>query len=93
MIHRARGFVILLLASSILVACGETLPEDAAADRPYQACLERANRLGGLSYAATTVYQPTAIDRFWPRTLGRASWRSPVEQCSELRARGQLTTD
>jgi hypothetical protein len=74
-----------------LAGCAEQ-PMDVA-DAPFQACVERGYQLTGLSYAATTVYQPTAIDRFWPRTVGRSDWRSPVEQCKELRARGQLAPD
>ena len=81
----------LVLVSALLAGCVERAPEALPGD-PYQACIVRGYRLGNLPYSATTFYQPTAVDRFWPRTVGRSDWRSPVEQCNELRAHGQLST-
>ncbi|HEX9461714.1 MAG TPA: hypothetical protein VGB82_03870 [Alphaproteobacteria bacterium] len=89
--YGGHGLLILIAAAMLFLAgCAEPLPEALAQD-PYEACIERGYQLGDLPYSATTFYQPTAVDRFWPRTIGRATWRSPVEQCNELRNRGQLT--
>ena len=90
----ARGIVVVCLALQ-LVACGERDPR-ARADDPYQACLDRAYAKGDLG-----VYDPPTLQRGFPADRGdrrgdlpypsRLKWpQSPVDRCSDLRARGLL---
>ena len=72
---------ILALA---LAGCAEPPVRMAANDDAYQACVHRGYQIGDLPYRATTFYHSNAADHIWPAT------KSPVEQCSEFRARGQL---
>lgn len=77
----AAGSAVLL--GLLLGGCAAPGPHAVASD-PYQACLYRGYQIGNLPYSATTFYQPEIIDRIWPAV------QSPVAQCNELRARGEL---
>ncbi|HTY66829.1 MAG TPA: hypothetical protein VMH36_09270 [Alphaproteobacteria bacterium] len=72
------ALVVLLLAG-----CAEP-PQRTADNEAYQACLARGYRMGDLPYAATRFYQSHVEDRLW------APARSPVAQCNEYQARGEL---
>lgn len=66
-----------------LVGCAEPQVRMAQND-PYQECLYRGTQIGDLPYSATRFYQAHVEDRIW------APVKSPVAQCSELRAHGEL---
>ena len=75
------------------LGCGAaacTAEPQTVSDDAYQACVERGYLIGDLPYSATTFYQRTAVDRFWAHNAPASSWKSPVDQCNELRSRGQL---
>jgi hypothetical protein len=74
------GVIGLALA---VAGCGEP-PMRTAANDAYQDCLNRGYQIGDLPYTATRFYQSHVEDRIWAPT------RSPVAQCSEYRARGEL---
>ncbi|MBV8535078.1 MAG: hypothetical protein JO128_05765 [Alphaproteobacteria bacterium] len=73
-------FVLLALA---VAGCAEP-PLRVADSEAYQACLARGYRMGDLPYTATRFYQSHVEDRIWTPA------RSPVAQCNEYRARGEL---
>ena len=82
---------LCLLVAVLLSGAAACTPESQAlSDDPYEACLERGYLIGDLPYSATTFYQRTAVDRFWAHNAPTSTWKSPVDQCKELRARGQL---
>jgi hypothetical protein len=72
--------VILVL---VVAGCAEP-PQRTAANDPYEACLARGYQIGDLPYSATRFYQSHVEDRIWTPA------RSPVSQCNEYRARGEL---
>ena len=83
-----RRYLLLAALGCGTAACS---PEpQALRDDPYEACIERGYQVGDLPYSATTFYQRTAVDRFWARNAPTSTWKSPVDQCNELRSRGQL---
>jgi hypothetical protein len=73
-------FAVFVLA---LAGCAEP-PLRTADNEAYQACLARGYRVGDLPYAATRFYQSHVEDRIW------APVRSPVAQCNEYQAHGEL---
>ena len=86
---RFRCCLFLAAVGAGIAACASPEPQTVSND-PYAACIDRGYLIGDLPYRATTFYQPTAVDRFWAHNAPTSSWKSPVDQCHELRARGQL---
>ena len=74
-------FALLALA---VAGCAEPPLRTASSDEAYQACLTRGYQMGDLPYSATRFYQSHVEDRIWTPA------RSPVTQCNEYRARGEL---
>lgn len=85
-----------VLAGCVAAALGGCTDPDrrASENDPYQTCLDQAYRAGALGpYGPGTLQRAFPSDRIGPRSekLSRQPWpKSPVEQCNDLRAHGQL---